>query len=306
MRKWSSERKREREKIDRRRRRKLEKGCQGEGGGTVLLFPLWSSPEDLHLSPFLSRSLFLASNRDSLVTFPPPASLLFGIYFKPEEKLENLQLSLQPEPGCVRSVCVSRHYLSLSLPTIPFVLFVLTDCIYTQSNQRDQSANFSSSSTPTARCINLFLSLSFFSCSIPPVDMESKTECPQWNSHPLALWLTCPSWQTGKSFQTTETWPCYSLLPPAITTNPALACCEQCVEFGTEHNVTLNPVHFSGQHFMSGAVFLIWMKKYLNDTDLHFVFSVVTTVCVLLISYFSMITPPLAAQSNDLNPIRQI
>lgn len=76
VRKWASERKGE----SQQRREKPEKDCQGEGGEQIFFFPLCSSPEDLHLSLFpLSLSLFSASNRDSLVMFPPPAS--FGILF---------------------------------------------------------------------------------------------------------------------------------------------------------------------------------------------------------------------------------
>lgn len=92
---------------------------------TLLLFPLWSSPEDLHLSPFPSPSLSLSRHQIEIPWWCfrlPVLSESFGIYFKPEETPQNLQCSLYPEPerecGGVRLLPVVIS--SLLLPSVKY------------------------------------------------------------------------------------------------------------------------------------------------------------------------------------------
>lgn len=63
----------------------------------------------------------------------------------------------------------------------------------------------------------------------------SQKQCPSVNH----LWLICPSPKTEQSFQTAQTWPCYSPLPPGRTTNPPLICSSTC---GVKSKEKLKPV----------------------------------------------------------------
>lgn len=176
---------------------------------TLLLFPLWSSPEDLHLSPFPSPSLSLSRHQIEIPWWCfrlPVLSESFGIYFKPEETPQNLQCSLYPEPerecGGVRLLPVVIS--SLLLPSIKY----FSGCFYLFFLWSSRLSRLVSPSDWAADLQHYAHGQKHQS-----VSLESETDCLHWDELPPALWLRCSSWQTEKEKKSFQT------LPAVILTN---------------------------------------------------------------------------------------
>lgn len=125
---------------------------------------------------------------------------------------------------CVLCLC----FLSLSLfpcLSIPSVLFwqfffSLSSPACVQSNQREQSANFSCI-TPAARCINLSFSLSFFFLIHPSCGFGVRNRLSSVKQTSSGSVTHLSIMTDRESFQTPETWPCYCLLKQQIQLWPA-------------------------------------------------------------------------------------
>lgn len=139
---WERGRQRGREKEKIVRGRRIQRKSVKVNGGTVLLFPLCSSPGYFHLSLFLSPALFFSWHQIEIPWWCfhlPVFSESIGIYFKPEEMLENLPCSFYPRLS-VDVVSASCHYLPSFHPICTFLASFLPLFADWASNQGEQSA----------------------------------------------------------------------------------------------------------------------------------------------------------------------
>lgn len=209
---WESGHQREKEKTD--RKRETEKHCQGEGGEQFYFFPLCSPPEDLHLSLFLPLSLHQVKIPWWCFHLPVLSNTL-SLRRCWKAHTVHFPLSWVWMWRCVLSSC---HYLFSRLPSSTFLAVFIFFAIIVMIFLPDWRPICSI--TPTA-----WASISFFRSLLW---IWSRKQI--FVSHTNLFWH-CDSAvrhdRQKKSFQTPQTWPCYCLLQPDITTKQKV-CFQHC------------------------------------------------------------------------------